>query len=268
MYSMSKTVFGLAIVLAMSGVAAIPANAQTPAYAEKLVKPMTITIATTGNAPPMTQVQPDGSLGGFDVELCQRIATDLGLQTEVVRVDFAATIPGLSAGRFDMICSSTARTQARLDSPDIFMTVPTLQNFSTLLVRADETAIAAVGDIKGKRIGTVRGGQETQLLASEFGDSVEVVSYPGIAEEIIDLKNRRIDAVAMNFVTANYTVRTTPDLKVLQPGFVKENVSPYDHALIVSRSQPALLDAVNAEIEKLQANGGIDELKQKWILAD
>ena len=137
MRSLTKVMFGAAAMLALAGFAALPAAAQTPDYAAGLVKPGTITIATTGNAPPITQVQPDGSISGFDIELCQKIASDLGLATEIVRVDFAATIPGLTAGRFDMICSSTARTKQRLESPDLYMTVPTLQNFTTLLLRAE-----------------------------------------------------------------------------------------------------------------------------------
>lgn len=268
MRSLTKVMFGAAAMLALAGFAALPAAAQAPDYAAGLVKPGTITIATTGNAPPITQVQPDGSISGFDIELCQKIASDLGLATEIVRVDFAATIPGLTAGRFDMICSSTARTKQRLDSPDLYMTVPTLQNFTTLLLRADDDAIKTVDDAKGKRIGVVRGGQEGQLLTDLFGSDVQVVSYPGIAEEILDLKNRRIDGVAMSFVNASYTAKSDAALKVLQPGFVKENVSPYDLALIVARSEEPLFKAVNAKIEELSASGYIDELKKKWILAD
>lgn len=266
MRSLTKIVLGTATMLALAGFVSAPVLGED--LAAGLVKPGTITIATTGNAPPITQVQPDGSISGFDIELCQKIASDLGLKTEIARVDFAATIPGLTARRFDMICSSTARTQQRLASPDLFMTDPTLQNFTTLLLKAGDTAIKTVDDAKGKRIGAVRGGQEGQLLADLFGGDVKVVAYPGIAEEILDLKNGRIDGVAMSFVNASYTVKNDAGLKVLQPGFVKENVSPYDLALIVSRAEPALFEAVNAKVKELAASGYIEQLKKKWILAE
>ncbi|MBF9235491.1 substrate-binding periplasmic protein [Microvirga alba] len=261
-----KSAFGL--LLAAAALASQPAGAQTPPYASKLAVSSTITIATTGNAPPISVAQADGSISGFDVELCETIASALGLKTSLVRVDFAATIPGLKAGRFDMICSATARTPQRLSSPDLWMTEPTLQNFSTLITRATDRSITSVEVPKGKKIGTVRGGQEAKLISETFGNDVELVTYPGIAEEILDLKNGRIDAIAINYITASYYVRANPELKVLKSGFVKEGISPYDHALAVSRAQPELLEAVNAEIAKLKASGAIEKLEKKWISVD
>lgn len=210
----------------------------------------------------------DGSLSGFDVELCGAVAKGLGLKAEFVRVDFAATIPGLKSGRFDMICSATARTPQRLASTDLFMTDATIPNFSTVLVKAEDTTIASVSDVKGKTVGAVRGGQETRLLADLFGAEVTVKAYPGIAEEILDLKNGRIDAVAMNYVTATHHVHLDPSLKVLTPGFAKDGVSPYDHALIVSRNEPELLEAVNAQLAALRSDGNVAALSKTWIGKD
>lgn len=259
---------GFAVPFLLSVAFSFPAAAEEPAYAAGLAAAGTVTIATTGNAPPMTTVAADGALTGFDVELCRRIAEGLKLKAAFVRVDFSATIPGLKAGRFDMICSATARTPQRLASPDLSMTEPTIRNFSTLVVKADETEIATVADAKGKTVGAVRGGQETRLLADIFGTDVTVTTYPGISEEILDLKNGRIDAVAMNYVTATDYVRKDPAIRVLTPGFEKEGVSPYTHALIVSREQPALLDAVNAELKRLKESGELAELEKTWIGAN
>jgi len=256
------------LLLAIGLVSTSGASAQQPGFAAKLVAPATLTIATTGNAPPMTTTAADGSVSGFDVELCRGIAEKLGLKAEFVRVDFAATIPGLKSGRFDMICSATARTPQRLASPDLFMTEPTVQNFSTLLVKADSVSVKAVADIKGKTAGTVRGGQETKLLADLFGADVTVTSYPGISEEILDLKNGRVDAVAMNYITASHYAKINPELTVLKPGFVAEGVSPYDHALIVSRNQPELLEAVNAQLAAMKSSGAIAALTKTWIAAE
>ena len=241
----------------------LPASADD-AYKASLVASDTLTIATTGNAPPMTMVSPDGTLSGFDVALCTQIAENLGLTPNFVRVDFAATIPGLKSNRFDMICSAVARTPARLESPDLFMSEPTIENFSTLVVDKD-SAIAVVDDVRNHRVGVVRGGQEGQLLDTLFGAEVIITSYPGIAEELLDLKNGRIDAVAMNFTTASFHVGNEPELKALSPGFVLEGISPYMHGLVVSRNQPGLLEAVNAQLAELQTSGAMDALKAEWI---
>lgn len=239
-------------------------SAMADDFKKALVQEGQLTIATTGNAPPLTLVQSDGSLGGFDVALCGRIAEDLGLKAEFVRVDFAATIPGLKAGRFDMICSAVARTPARMASPDLYLSEPTVENFTTLVVPKD-SAITAVDQGRGHRIGVVRGGQEGPILEKIFEGDVTVTTYPGIAEEMLDLKNGRVDAVSMNYLTARYHARGEEGVTVLEPGFVVENVSPYTHGLVVSRNEPDLLAAVNDALAKLKADGTIDKLKETWI---
>jgi len=233
-------------------------------FKQSLVQQGQLTIATTGNAPPLTLVKADGSLGGFDVALCERIARDLGLKAEFVRVDFAATIPGLKAGRFDMICSAVARTPARLASPDLYISEPTVENFTTLVVPKN-SEVTAVNQGRGHRIGVVRGGQEGPILEKIYEGDVTVTTYPGIAEEILDLKNGRIDAVSMNYLTARFHARKEPGMTVLEPGFVVDTVSPYTHGLVVSRKQPELLAAVNEALVKLKADGMIDKLKDTWI---
>jgi polar amino acid transport system substrate-binding protein/cystine transport system substrate-binding protein len=258
--SLKAVAFALAATLI-----AQPTTAQED-YKAALVSPGTLTIATTGNAPPLSLIGADGQLAGFDIALCTKIAEKLGLTPKFVRVDFAATIPGLKANRFDMICSAVARTPARLESRDLFMSEPTIENFSTLVVK-DGSRIAAVADARNHRVGVVRGGQEGKLLEEIFGSEITITSYPGIAEELLDLRNGRIDAVAMNFTTASHHVASHPELHVITPGFVKEGVSPYTHGLVVSRSQPALLEAVNAQIKTMRGDGSLDTLKAEWISA-
>lgn len=234
------------------------------AFKSALVVADTLTIATTGNAPPISMVGPDGKLTGFDIALCTKIAEDLGLTANFIRVDFAATIPGLKANRFDAICSAVARTPARLASPDLFMSEPTIENFSTVMVRTDSD-IATVEDVRNHKIGVVRGGQEGKLLEELFGGEITLTSYPGFAEELLDLKNGRIDAVAMNFTSASNHASHDPALKVITPGFVKEGVSPYTHGIVVSPNQPELLEAVNARIAAMKADGSLAALEAKWI---
>lgn len=251
------------LAISLAGVMAA-GHALAADFKQSLVQKGQLTIATTGNAPPLTLVKSDGSLGGFDVALCERIAKDLGLTAEFIRVDFAATIPGLKAGRFDMVCSAVARTPARMASPDLYLSEPTVENFTTLVVPKD-TKITTVNQGRGHRIGVVRGGQEGPILEKLYENDVTVTTYPGIAEEILDLKNGRIDAVSMNYLTARFHAKDEPGMTILEPGFVVENVSPYTHGLVVSRKQPELLAAVNDALAKLKADGSIDKLKETWI---
>jgi len=258
----------------MKSVVAVPlatlflaAGGTSVATAVELVQPGTLQIVTTGNAPPLSLTQPDGTLSGFDVELCREIASRLELEPVVSRLEFSAILPGLAAGRYDIVCSSTARTAQRLESPDILMSDPTVENFTSLVVRTDSD-IDSVDSVSGIRIGVVRGGQEKTAVEIYYGDSVTTVEYPGLSEEILDLKNRRIDAVAANAVVAAYYVADDPDITVITPGMVVEGMSPYQLGLIVNSSAPELSAKVNELLAEMHEDGTFDALLKQWIALD
>lgn len=243
------------------------AGGMSAAEALELVQPGTLQIVTTGNAPPLSLTQADGTITGFDVELCREIARRLELEPVVSRLEFSAILPGLAAGRYDIVCSSTARTAARLASPDILMSEPTIENFTSLVVRTD-SGIDSVENVSGLRIGVVRGGQEKKAVEIYYGDKNTTVEYPGLSEEILDLKNKRIDAVAANAVVASYYVADDADIKVITPGLVVEGMSPYSLGLIVNAKAPELGAKVNELLAAMHDDGSFEELRHKWVALD
>ncbi len=243
------------------------AGGMSAAEAIELVQPGTLQIVTTGNAPPLSLTQADGTITGFDVELCREIARRLELEPVVSRLEFSAILPGLAAGRYDIVCSSTARTAERLASPDILMSDPTIENFTSLVVRTD-SGIDSVETASGLRIGVVRGGQEKKAVEIYYGDKNTTVEYPGLSEEILDLKNKRIDAVAANAVVASYYVADDADIKVITPGLVVEGMSPYSLGLIVNAKAPELGAKVNELLAAMHDDGSFEELRHKWVALD
>src|SRR3546814_12704913 len=63
--------------------------------------------------PPMQFVDSAGELKGMRVTLGNEIAKRLCLKPEYVRIEFSAMIPGLQAGRWDIINSGTFWTEER-----------------------------------------------------------------------------------------------------------------------------------------------------------
>src|SRR5262245_16648796 len=105
--SMTMFVTGSRILLAAVLVALpLPAYAQSckPAVADsELVKPGTLVMSTNPTLPPMQFVDSSGQLKGMRITLGDEIAKRLCLKPEYVRIEFSAMIPGLQAGRWDII---------------------------------------------------------------------------------------------------------------------------------------------------------------------
>ena len=70
--------------------------------ASALIEPGVLTISTNASQPPMQYVD-NGKVVGMRIELGEKIAAELGLKPNVINIDFASQIPGLTAGRWDMI---------------------------------------------------------------------------------------------------------------------------------------------------------------------
>ncbi len=225
-----------------------------------LIQPGTILAATSGTSPPHTALDANGNLQGYAIDRCNAIAKRLGLQIKYITIDFGSTLAGLSAGRFDMTCTSVNRTTERLASTEFLMTNGTVQQASTIVVRADDTRFKSLSDAKGKIMGGVRGGAEPVAIAKYLNNDVEVRDYPGITELILDLKNKRIDCYGTNLLGAAYQVKNDPGLRLGDSA----GISPITAAEAVRKEEPDLLKAVNSVELEMRNSGEIAALQMKW----
>ena len=76
-------------------------------------------IATNPNYAPITFKDPaTNKLTGFDIELGEAIAAELGLKAEWQETAFAQMLPSLQTGRVDMVMAFMSDTPARRETAD------------------------------------------------------------------------------------------------------------------------------------------------------
>ena len=72
-----------------------------------------LTFGTAAVTEPFSFVDGSRNIVGFDIELARNIARKLGMNLEVVNMDFGAMIPALTAGKVDMIGACITITEER-----------------------------------------------------------------------------------------------------------------------------------------------------------
>jgi polar amino acid transport system substrate-binding protein len=92
----------------------------------------TLRIAMDPTYPPDEFAQPDGGIGGMDVDLVRAVGAKLGLTVVLVPVPFHAILAGVQQGKYDMGVSSITDTTRREELGDF---VTYFQAGSSLLVR-------------------------------------------------------------------------------------------------------------------------------------
>ncbi len=252
---------GAALSRAIAGVQATVDFYPKPWPLKNLVKPGVLTVALTGESPPGDYVDPKtGELAGHIHDLYEQIAKDLGLKAEFTKISWAGSLPGLKANRFDMACAGASWTTERLSSEDFHMTDPMTLS-GTMGLATKRSGVTSWADMKGKRLGGVKG--ELYLLDArkKLADVAGVTEFPGAPESLLALQNGQIDLLASNISVVAYMVKTAPnkeDLVVVGPP-----LSVYPQSLCVNPRETDLLKAVNVLLGNYRADGTIKRLFEK-----
>ena len=147
-----------ALLISFAGAANAQQACKSPVPDSALVKKGTLTMSVNPTLPPMQFVDQTGALKGMRVELGEQIAKRLCLTPEYVRIEFSAMIPGLQAGRFDVINTGIFFTEERAKLMQ--MLVYEDQAISISAAKGNPLKIAKPDDLSGKSIGVEIGGFE------------------------------------------------------------------------------------------------------------
>lgn len=251
-----KTLAGAAIVLACVG-----AHAQDALTRVKQVG--VLRIGTETAFAPFDFIK-DGDHVGLNVDLFKEVGKELGVKIEWIALPWEGVLPGLEAGKFDMVGGPATITKARMER--YRFSTPVADASIALLKRKGDKAIMKPADIGGKAVG---GGKASAQLAQlkTFAESLgkaDVREYPGNNEAYADLAAGRISAVGNSIANIAYVAQQRPDtFEVVMPPFGAKSYFGY-----IGRKDAdsvKLMDAVDAAILKMKKDGRLGVLQKKWF---
>jgi polar amino acid transport system substrate-binding protein len=206
-----------------------------------------------------------GAHVGLNVDLFQEIGKELGVKVEWVTLPWDGVLPGLEAGKFDMVAGPATITKARMEH--YRFTPPIAEATVALMKRKGDTSIMKPEDIGGKIVGA---GKATSQLAQlkAFGDTlpgkVDAREYVGFNEAYADLAAGRIVAVGNSLPNIAFVAKQRPDtFEVVLPTFGTKTYFGFmgrkdaDYA--------SLMDAVQGAMLKIKADGRLAVIEKKWF---
>ena len=123
-----------------------------------------------GGEPFVFQDPQDGRLVGFEVEIADALARRLGLTAEFVQNDWSMLIPSLERGDFDVAMNGLEVTDARRGR--VAFSRPYYVFTEMLVVRRGDRGAETLGDLRGRRVGTLEASLAFDLLAAVPGIDV------------------------------------------------------------------------------------------------
>lgn len=206
------------------------------------------------------QFSQDGKVVGFDVDLVDLVAKELGVTQKIKDTPFEGIKSGenLNARDCDIAAAGMSITQERQRVMDFSQ--PYFDATQALLVRKSSTA-KSLADLRGKTVG-VQLGTTGELYAQEQQEKFgfEIKQYEDLALLQGAVKTGQIaGGINDDFVLYNY-VETNPDTKVSAEFDTGEQ-----YGFAVRKGNKALLDKVNQVLRRVQQDGTYDRLYRKWF---
>ena len=244
---------------ASSEAASSEAASETETAELSTVEPGKLIMSTNAAFPPYEMTTDSGEFEGIDIETAQAIADKLGLELQIDDMDFDAALLAVQQGKSDMVMARVTVTDERQNVMDFTDSYAT--GIQSIIVKEDSD-IASVDDLAGKKIGTQRGTTGYLYCSDDFGDE-NVVAYDDGLTAVQMLNNGQVDCVVIDNAPAKEFIAANPGLKLLDTAYVEES-----YAIGVGKGNTELKDAINTALEELKADGTLQAIVDKYITAE
>ncbi|WP_225754257.1 amino acid ABC transporter substrate-binding protein [Actinotalea sp. Marseille-Q4924] len=220
-----------------------------------------LVVGTEGTYRPFSfHEEGSGDLVGYDVEVIEAVAEELGVDVEFEETQWDAIFAGLEAGRFDVIANQVSITPEREEA--YTFTEPYTVSNGVVVVRADDDSIDSFESLDGK-VTAQSLTSNWKALAEESGAQIEAVE--GWAQAVALVEQERVDATINDELTfLDYAKNNDASgLKV-----AAETEEQSFSAFALAQGDDELAAAIDEALATLAEEGTLAEISEKYFGSD
>lgn len=201
-----------------------------------------------------------GPLTGYDVDVATAVAEKLGVKAKFEETQWDSIFAGLEAKRFDAVANQVTVNPTRQEKYEL--STPYTVSQGVIVTQKGNTDIKSFNDLKGKTTAQSLS-SNWYTLAKDSGANVEAVE--GWAQSVSLLKDGRVDAIVNDKLTFLDYQHSNPDsgLKI-----AATTTDSSDAAMAFRKGSTALVDAVDAALKDLAADGTLSKISEKYFGED
>lgn len=250
----------VAVLIALT-ISAFAAQAQSPGWKK-------IRIGVEGAYPPFSEVDANGKLKGFEIDLANAYCALMKAECTLVQQDFDGLIPAMEARKFDAIIASVSITDERKKA--VLFSIPYYNTPARFVGKLSAHLDVSEAGLKGKKIGVQRATIHEAFATATFKQS-DIKHYTKQDEVFLDLTAGRIDGTLMDSVAADEGFLKTPAGKgfgFVGPSFTDAKYFGNGVGVAVRKSDTALVKKFNDAIAAHRASGATKALADKYFKYD
>ena len=217
-----------------------------------------LTMSTNAQFPPYEMTTDDGGFEGIDVEIATAIAEKLGLELDILDMDFDSALLAVQQGKSDIVMAGVTVNEDRqlvMDFTDSYAT-----GVQAIIVK--EGSDVTIDNMGEGLIGTQRGTTGNIYCTDDYGEE-HVMAYDDGFTAVQALMNGQVDCVVIDNAPAQEFVKNNAGLTILDTEYANE-----DYAIGLNKGNTALLDAINTALNELISDGTVQTIIDKYIPAE
>lgn len=191
---------------------------------------------------------------GFDVNIAQEIANNLGVKLKIQEMEFDALVTALPAEKVDLVISGMNPTEERKKAID-FSDIYYVSNHGILTKKENKDKYKTLEDLNGKKIG-VQLGSVQEKMAKENVKDAKLTQLSNINNLIMELNTDKVDAIIIETPVAEMAIKSNPNL-----GKSDEKIEDGTggNSIGIKKGSPKLVEEVNKTIKGLKDSGKLDK---------
>jgi len=209
---------------------------------------------------PMNYFDADsGDLIGFDTELAKMVAEDLGLKAKFQVIEWNDKFVELNGKTIDCIWNGFTVNEERKGQVEFTQTY--LNNSQCVVVKTSNlTTLNSVAALANKTA-AAEAGSAGESAAKDLTDEAKISSVTAQSNALMEVKSSTVDFAVIDVIMARSMVGKGEyaDLSIQEA----IQLEPEEYA-IGFRKGSDMAEKVNASINKLLANGKLEELAEKY----
>jgi glutamine transport system substrate-binding protein len=194
---------------------------------------------------------------GFDIDMWDAIAKEIGVTYTLQPMDFNGIIPALQTKQVDVALAGITIKDERkkvIDFSDGYYDSGFL-----LMVPADSD-ITSEDDLKGKTLAVKTGTSATDYAKENFTET-ELRQFPNIDNAYLELQTGRVDAAMHDTPNVLYYIATAGGGKVKAVG---QQMMAHEYGIGFPKGSD-LVTKVNAALANMKADGRYNAIYKKWF---
>ena len=218
-----------------------------------------LNFGTAAVTEPMSYLYTDEGVIGFDIEYAMRIARDLGMELNIVNMEFGALLPALISGKVDMIGAGLSITEERAKS--VLFSEPYYEGGLAVMVKSiDSQTVSEKAASSGpKSLAVLLGSSHESYARKHYADD-RLLQYQTVPDLLLALKQGKTDAAFFAREMFRHVGPDNPEIGILADDVFFEPLG-----IIFKPGNETLRLQFNDFLKEIRQNGIYDDMVQRWI---